>query len=298
MVEERNSELEVQETTPLQGSGSLLAAARKRQNRSVEEIADELNLSVSQIRTIELDQSEGLPEPTYVRGYIRSYARLLGMDVDEVLQHYLNPDWRKSASLEEMPRGIGSSEEIVTGWFTFGRLFAFLVTAALLVFVWYSGVISSLFGGSESGSTGSQESTQIASSSSSVESVQPLNSPDELPQDTPEPAVLEVSDAEVPVTETPVTNSAPAVQTATTITLSFSATSWVDIRDEQDNRLAYDSFPAGETLQVSGEGLLSVFIGTAQAVTVQVNEQPYDISQYRKGMYAQFTVGNPTQNPQ
>ena len=86
------------------GSGSLLAAERKNQQQSIEDIASELNLSIAQIRAIETDQSEGLPEATYVRGYIRSYANLLGLNPDEILKSYQNSDWHKGSNLGDLPK--------------------------------------------------------------------------------------------------------------------------------------------------------------------------------------------------
>ena len=102
IVEERSSEPQI-------GSGSILASAREKQGRAIEEIAEELNLSVSQIKSIELDLSGDLPEPTYVRGYIRAYAKLLGLNPEDVLQHYANADWQKSSNLNDIPQRIGSA---------------------------------------------------------------------------------------------------------------------------------------------------------------------------------------------
>ena len=148
------------QAVPKQGSGSLLATQRQKQNRTVEEIADELNLSVTQIRTIELDQSEGLPEPTYVRGYIRAYARLLGMDADTVLDHYLNPNWQRGSRLDDMPRGIGSAREREKpSFFTPGKIVALIVLLSTIGFLWVSGQWNKMFAGDESSIVASTTST-------------------------------------------------------------------------------------------------------------------------------------------
>ncbi|MFT4630835.1 MAG: cytoskeleton protein RodZ, partial [Dinoroseobacter sp.] len=90
-MEDKQKQSDVPSLDLQHGSGSMLATARKKQQKTIKEIADELNLSVTQVKLIELDQTDGLPEPTYVRGYIRGYAKLLGLNPDEVLQNYLNP---------------------------------------------------------------------------------------------------------------------------------------------------------------------------------------------------------------
>jgi cytoskeleton protein RodZ len=55
---------------------------------TLEEVAQELRLSVSTLRTLEADRFEDLPEPIFVRGYVRSYARLLEMDDQAIVDEY------------------------------------------------------------------------------------------------------------------------------------------------------------------------------------------------------------------
>lgn len=283
MDDKKKLEDEVQEL-PKVGSGSLLAAARKQQNRTVEEIADELNLSVTQIRTIELDQSEGLPEPTYVRGYIRSYARLLGMNVDEVLEHYLNPNWQKGTRLDDMPRDIGSANETKkSSFFTPGKIVALIVILSVLAFLWFTGKLDGLSGNQSANpvATVAATPTTDASSTNSASPQVPVNTA--------------VSDGELDLAEAPsiqeqVTSEA-AEQVENSLSLSFSDTSWVDIRDQEGNRLAYKSYAEGEDFTVTSATAMKVFIGNAKAVSAQFNGQPYDISQYREGVFARFEVG-------
>ena len=65
--------------------GAMLAAAREAQGLSVEDISQRLKLSVAQIKSIEADDHSKLPTPVYVRGFIRSYARLLKLDSAQLL---------------------------------------------------------------------------------------------------------------------------------------------------------------------------------------------------------------------
>ena len=143
-MEDKNKQQEPQSLSQAVGCGSLLAVARKQQKKTVEEIAEELNLSVTQIRTIELDQSEGLPEPTYVRGYIRSYAKLLGLDAEEVLESYLHPNWQKTSSLDDIPRRIGNADDESTRFVTPAKVILLLVLAGVAGFLWWSGLLDDL----------------------------------------------------------------------------------------------------------------------------------------------------------
>jgi len=280
--DKKKLEEEIQEA-PKRGSGSLLAAARKQQNRTVEEIADELNLSATQIRTIELDQSEGLPEPTYVRGYIRSYARLLGLNVEEVLDHYLNPNWQKGTRLDDMPRGIGSaSESDSNGFFTPGKVVIFIVFIAIVGFLWFSGKLDGLLN-RQTTTLVTPAATVVEANSSSVSSTVEESQPTEslTITDSEQPESNPVNDADNEIASTPENQ----------LNLTFTDTSWVDIRDGDGNRLAYKSYAQGEDLSVSAVTPMSVFIGNAKAVSATLNGASYDISQYREGVYARFTIG-------
>ena len=62
--------------------GQELAFAREAKGMSQEQIADILNLTLANVIALENDDYESLPGWTYVSGYLRAYARLLGLDSD------------------------------------------------------------------------------------------------------------------------------------------------------------------------------------------------------------------------
>lgn len=68
--------------------GEQLYAARTKQELTPEKVARELNLSEPVIRAIEADDAASLPAPIYVQGYVRSYARLLGLPEEELVRDY------------------------------------------------------------------------------------------------------------------------------------------------------------------------------------------------------------------
>lgn len=310
-MEEKQKALEELPAEPRQGSGSLLARARKQQNKSIEQIAEELNLSVSQIRTIELDQTDGLPEPTYVRGYIRAYAKLLGLEPEVVLQNYLNEDWQKFTNLNDMPRGIGSAERGSKKWFSVGKLVLLGLIALIAVALWYGGVFDSIVGQPQQdqaaldvGSSNAQASLVVAADSSRGDEVSPTTDGAALAEpERGSAAEAEVSVAQESESEADIPQSSDVAQEDSdgpqegessldenVLLMNFSETSWVDIRDADDTRLAYKSYAAGERLEVREAGELRVFIGNAAGVSVQLNQADFDISQYREGVYAKFVL--------
>ena len=296
-MDEKNKLGDEVQAAPKQGSGSLLATQRKKQNRTVEEIADELNLSITQIRTIELDQSEGLPEPTYVRGYIRAYARLLGMDADTVLEHYLNPNWQRGSRLDDIPRGIGSANEREkSSFFTPGKIVTLIVLLSTIGFLWVSGQINKIFSNDvapvavSSQPSESDDSLQTSPVVGSLDRAQNVEEPVKPIQADQETAVDSNESLQDENSEDQSVSVNPA-GVENTLSLSFTDTSWVDIRDGTGERLAYRSYAQGEDLVVKATTPMSVFIANAKAVSATLNDQSYDISQYREGVFARFTIG-------
>lgn len=71
-----------------EGPGSQLREARHRANFSVEQVSTELHLNADTVRALEENRFDGLPAPAFVRGYMRSYARLLNLPPGPILEAY------------------------------------------------------------------------------------------------------------------------------------------------------------------------------------------------------------------
>ena len=70
--------------SPPPSLGALLSQAREARRIPIEGIAQQIRVSVAVLRAIEEDRLEGLA-PIYVRGYVRAYARIVGLGEDSVL---------------------------------------------------------------------------------------------------------------------------------------------------------------------------------------------------------------------
>ena len=67
------------------GPGSILRAAREAAGLERAQVARSLNLEKNIVEALESDDVERLPEPAYVKGYLRAYARLLDLDPHALL---------------------------------------------------------------------------------------------------------------------------------------------------------------------------------------------------------------------
>ena len=70
------------------GPGASLRAAREGQQIPIDQVAEQLHLSVSMVEAMERDDYAHLPGPVFVRGYLKNYARLVGLSVDHILAAY------------------------------------------------------------------------------------------------------------------------------------------------------------------------------------------------------------------
>jgi len=70
------------------GPGAQLAAIRQQQGFTQEYVASKLHLRVRIVQLIDADEYERLPEPVFIKGYLRAYAKLLGVNHEPILTHY------------------------------------------------------------------------------------------------------------------------------------------------------------------------------------------------------------------
>lgn len=78
--------------------GPLLLEIRQEKQISIDEVCETLRIRDIYITALEADAYDALPGESYVRGYLREYARLLGLEPQKVLELYLG--WREQALVQ------------------------------------------------------------------------------------------------------------------------------------------------------------------------------------------------------
>ena len=91
-------------------SGEALRQAREARGLSLAEVAGALKLTAKQVGAIESESFEQLPGIAFARGFIRNYARLLGLDPAPLLERLELPAQVKDMRLtpESNAEGFGS----------------------------------------------------------------------------------------------------------------------------------------------------------------------------------------------
>ena len=114
--------------------GEQLKHLREQKNLSVQDIASRLNLEARIIEAIEQNDFEILSAATYARGYLRSYAKILGADADAIISSFNDSAPEPPEIIPEVkhPTQTSSSDKPV-------KAFTYLIslTLVILLIAWW-----------------------------------------------------------------------------------------------------------------------------------------------------------------
>ena len=272
--------------TPI-SAGQLLAKARKQEQRSVQDVAQELHLDEWIVEALEADNFGEIGAPVFVKGHMRKYAELMEISQDDVIAAYYRsekapatpPLVAASASRRKMPV-ISSGMMMV--------VVVFAVMSLLLVW-WFRRDEPSVPRAAETVSLSPETSTPLPgddSPAAEVVETDPITTTAAPVTQTPEP----VAQRETPVQQTtPEVVEAPPGELV--FSMSFDEDSWVEIRDARGRRLFFGMARSGTSPSVNGVPPLDVLIGNTTGVNLSVNGARYPIpSGSRRGRTARFQV--------
>lgn len=237
---------ELADVTELPSSpGARLRREREARALTTQQAAEQLNLDVLVLEALERNDFAALGAPVFAKGHLRKYANLLGLPEADLVTAYERSKAQPSEptlvpkSREEMMPARGRSKLPLV----IGGVAAFLVAAGLAAWISENGLrLPSLpdlpFGGSE---------TSAATS--------PPTAVDTPPQAT---------SAQV---------APPVVQLPGQVSmqLRFAAESWIEIYDASGKAVLYDLGQAGTERSVTATAPLSVTIGNAPGVTLEID---------------------------
>ena len=124
--------------TMVSSPGTVLRGAREARGESVGEVAFALKLSPRQIDAMENDDFAALPGMAFVRGFMRNYARYLGIDAApllEAVQRLVDVDTPDLSPIRNAEGQIPMGDARRSGGFPFGVVVVLLAVA--LAVGWY-----------------------------------------------------------------------------------------------------------------------------------------------------------------
>lgn len=268
--------------------GAALREARTRLGLGVVDVANRLKFAPRQIEALEEDNFARLPEMTFVRGFVRSYARLLQLDPAPLLAALpgvtVQPAPQIANTLEEIPfPNIYSTHKSNIIWLAA----ALAVAAALALFAW-------LHGNAPNAPEAPHVETltlPAASPASEVSDTEVKKAPQVAATTVQQVAVSPVKSVAVPAVSLakPVVASSTSKQ-ADTIRLVFDEESWVEVKDGDGNILLSQLNPGGSEQSVNGKAPFSVVIGRASGVHLYYKGKSVDLKPHTKAEVTHLTL--------
>ncbi|WP_444676786.1 RodZ domain-containing protein [Halomonas sp. E19] len=181
--------------------GELLRRERETQGLSVEEVATALNLRPAVVVGLEADNYEQVPIAAYRRGYLRAYARLLGIDDGPILAAYRHSFGGQETEHRVTPVQVTRPPSRIAAWLF--KLVTLLVIAGLigLTLAWWQsrdGTQAPELGDSGPVSVERLDGTTVVEEEPAAE-IQEALPP--LPAEGVDPLRTDAADAEAPATE-------------------------------------------------------------------------------------------------
>jgi len=284
---------------PVAPVGSELAAARLAQGLEIADVARSLKLSPKQVEALEAEDFASMRGNTFVRGFIRNYARLLQLDPRPLLERFQQRAPTEAHALS------AASQQIVLPVGAGKRRFIYLGAAAVLAIAAPILVYEALHGRQEQAQPQGAVVAPPAASRSPVAgaavpsdaAAQPARTPAEVqPLAVPLPSPVAtpvVPEASAPVPAAALPQGPQAVATAAKgrgLKLIFAGQSWVEIRDGRGKIVFSELNPGGSERQIDGVPPFSLVVGNATQVRIAYNGEPVDLAPHMRGDVAHLTL--------
>ncbi|GAA3596669.1 cytoskeleton protein RodZ [Gibbsiella greigii] len=302
-------------------TGERLRQAREQLGMSQQVVAERLCLKMSTVRDIEEDNISADLASTFVRGYIRSYAKLVHVPEEELLPMLAKQAPLKAAKVAPMQSfSLGKRRKKRDGWLmSFTWLIGFVVVGLTGAWWWQNHKAQQ----DEIATMAVQSSAQL--SQGEGQSI-PLND-DNADTSTPpaddgssnaqppasdngtaqaqapaataqQPAVVAPSQATIPAPAAPAAPepAAPVAESGVAadlnaLVMDFSADCWLQVTDASGKTLFSGIQKSGGKLSLNGTAPYKLTIGAPAAVQIQYQGKPVDLSRFIKSnRVARLTV--------
>lgn len=320
-----------QDKSAVNSTGERLRGAREQMGLTQQNVAERLCLKLSTVRDIEEDKSPADLASTFLRGYIRSYARLVHVPEEELLPMMEKQAPVRAAKVAPMQSfSLGKRRKKRDGWLMIFTWLVLFVVVGLTGAWWWQNhkaaqddLVS--MADQNSGTNGDNSQSIPLGDNSSIESTPADNSAAQsVPADssaqtpvetapaaanqaaaTPQaPAAANTQPVAVSPSQAPVENTANSqmptgsagVSTPATdpnaLVMNFDKDCWLEVSDATGKKLFSGMQRSGGKLSLAGTAPYRLKIGAPGAVHIQYQGQPVDLSRFiRTNQVARLSVG-------
>ena len=297
-------------------AGAMLLKERRRQGLSLGDISRQLKLSVRQVEALERDDYSGYKGPVFIHGFIRNYAKLLGLDPEPLIRatdSMLHPPQAAASAPREHERSrpMGTGQERRRPW----PAIAAVIMVGIAISVYVAGRRTQDAGRNTppvamrdkpvpsakiaaEAKTGGEAKPKAEPKPELEQAAKPAAKPTEAKPEAKAAKPEAKTEAKgEPVTgiksevKTDAAGRAP-IQTAgvnaaeasgrVTVRMVFEQDSWVEIKDRTGNTIFGQLNPAGSRRSVSGEPPLAVVVGNAAGVRLFQGDKSIDLAPHTR----------------
>ena len=306
--------------------GETLRAARESKNLSLQSVAQQLNLSERSLSRIEAGDFSQLPGHTFARGYVRAYAKLLGLDQARLVQEF--DQHTGTSATGASVNSLGHIDEPVRLSRNMVRFFLFALVLLVIGGGYYWWQDQQRTTGSAPSVTALERieveaadgTTEIHLLDRADEAATPDENDVELTGSAPAteeqatvPESGETANESSPAAEPEVEAQQPAEQAAAppvepaagpeqaptaaaapgegVLQLRYSADCWTQVKDADGRILLSVLAKAGSSRTVSGKAPLDVRLGYASGVEVTYNGEAVSLAGKIRGETARLKLG-------
>ena len=298
-----------QNTEASETVGEILRNKREEIGLSLDEITEKLNLDSNLIELLENNDFEKFKVETYLKGYLRAYSKLLGIDGDRIIKLYKESNTEKEPEIlpDVKPKNQKNSSDRSV------KLFSYIIglSIVLSMLIWYqknitikpdanNNNIGNIELNKNNKINGVDTSYKIITHSDywqwpidnipdryrdsgendNSKSVKNEKIKDNIKENVIQEEVLETEES--PIYETQ--------QSADTVVLNLRGDSWIEIYDREGNRLFLDLARSGKNYIINGDSPFDILLGAANEVSVEFNGSLVNIEPYIRYGIARFTL--------
>jgi cytoskeletal protein RodZ len=235
------------------------------QKRELNDVASELNMAERQVVALEADDYKALPEPTFIKGYYRAYAKLLGIDATPLITRFneiytSDTGLPNNHALENSPlKVLGRVQRRNKSTINWLKLLSVLVVVGLVLWALIAGVRAW------------HHHKKVAEQADTTATTTDIST---TPTSTSGATVLSLP-------------STPASQ-HDQLALSFKHPVSVEIKDSTGKTLA--SGKQDKALNLEGDSPFSIRLDDAAAVTLSLNNEQVSLTPYTVNGRADFRL--------
>ncbi|MBG62161.1 MAG: hypothetical protein CMP03_06655 [Woeseiaceae bacterium] len=263
--------------------GDRLANKRKEKELSVNQVAREIKIEPHVIEMIENNDFESIGAPVFVKGYLRQYSELVGLDPELIIEKY-----NAINSIEDSPPIVNDSVDQISKYVLTPKI----IIIAIFVILISLGVLATVFG-----IFGNNEPVVIKMETE-TESLEPLLPPvSELPIDSSEIQMDETLEME---TETESLEPLfPSIadeffieENMMNLNIIYSGLCWTEVFDANGERLFFGLGDQDREVNIKGLPPFDVMLGAADnLLEIKLEGREYNVvDSVRRGEVLRFTV--------